>query len=45
MVVASVDILLFSLEIDQVLVEGDIISNKVFVGLVYCSVIDRRTDP
>ena len=36
---ASVDILMFSLDMDHVFVEGDIMSNIGFVGLVDCCVL------
>ena len=39
-----VDIEMFSVDPDRVLVEGYKMRNKVFVGLVDCSEIDRRTD-
>ena len=34
---ASVDVVMFSLDPDHVFVEGYIMRNKVFVGLVDCS--------
>ena len=39
MVVASVEIVRFSVEQNRMLVEGYIIRNKEFVGLVKCSEI------
>ena len=44
MVVASVEIVMFSLDLGCVLVDGDIIRNKVFIGLIDCSETDRRTE-
>ena len=44
MVVASVEIVMFSADPDCVFMEGDIMRSKCFVGLVYCSEIHRRTD-
>ena len=42
--VAPVEILRFSVDTDRVFVEGDIIRNKVFVGLVYFSERGIRTE-
>ena len=39
MVIAPVDILSFSVDTDRVLVEGEIMRNKEFVGIVECSEI------
>ena len=44
MVVDSVELLMFKVYSYRVLVEGDIMRNKVFVWLVDCSGIDRRTE-
>ena len=44
MVVDSVEIVMLSLDPDCVFAEGDIMSNKVFVGIVYCSEFNRRTE-
>ena len=44
MTVSIVDIEMFSVDPDRVLVEGYKMRNKVFVGLVDFSEIDRRTD-
>ena len=44
MVVAPVDIVMFSVEPYHVLVEGDTMRNKVFVGILYCSENDRRIE-
>ena len=43
MVVASVEIFMLSLDMYFVFVEGYIIRNIIFVGLVGCYVLDRRT--
>ena len=42
--VSSVEIIMFSVESDCVLVEGDIIRNKVFVEILDCSEIYRITE-
>ena len=44
MVVASLNILSFLVELDSVFVEGDTMRNKCFVGIVYFYEIDRRTE-
>ena len=42
-VVNSVDILMLSLDLDNVFVQGYITRNIFFVGVLYCSEFDRRT--
>ena len=44
MVVASVEIVIFSLDMDGMFVEGDIMRNRVFVGIVDCSEFSRRIE-
>ena len=44
MMVDSVDILMLSLEPDNMFVEVDIMSNIFFVGSIYCSELDRITE-
>ena len=43
MVVASLNILSFIMELDSVFVEGDTMRNKCFVGIVYFYEINRIT--
>ena len=44
MVVASVDIVMFSLDPDHVFLEGDIMRNRVSIGFVDGSEFGRRTE-
>ena len=42
MVVASVEIVIFSLDMDGMFVEGDIMRNRVFLGILDFSSFNRR---